>query len=330
MVTRRQDDTVRSTLDHLFDAAGCAGSVHAVRLSDGAEVGYEADRPHVLASVVKVPIGLEFYAQADSGEIDPTAAVTLGPEARTPGPVGISQFKDPVVVSLRDLAYLMLTISDNVATDAVTEAIGIDRVNQRLQAAGCHDTVVVEGISAMLDGVAADLGYDTYHQLVAAQRGDDGPQAEAEATDPARIDRCRALDPAQTSRTTAPDATRLLTTIWSDTAASPTACAQLREVMAQQVTCRLGPAVPNGGTLAAKSGSLFGRVRNEIGVVTSPDGETYAVAVLTRAHRPFQAEAAINAAMATAAATALNELHLEPEGRVNHGSATGTRPSSPM
>jgi len=299
---------VGRTLDRLFDTAGCAGSVHAVRLSDGADVGYEAEQPHVLASVVKIPIGLEFYAQAHAGELDPTVPVTLGAEARTPGPVGISQFKDPVVASLRDLAYLMLTISDNVATDTVTEAIGIDRVNERLQAVGCHDTVVVETIQAMLDGVAHDLGYDTYDRLLAAQRGDSGPPARAEATNPARIDQCRALDPAQTSRTTARDATRLLATIWADTAASPTACAQVRDTMAQQVTHRLGPAVPAGGTLAAKSGSLFGRVRNEIGVITDPAGETYAVAVLTRAHRPFHAEAAINAAMATAARTALNEL----------------------
>jgi len=299
---------VNSALDRLFDTVGCEGSVHAVRLADGAEIGHEADRPHVLASVVKVPIGLEFYAQADADEIDPTLPVTLEPAVRTPGPVGISQFQDPAVVSRRDLAHLMLTISDNVATDAVTEVVGIGRVNQRLQAVGCHDTVVVEGIQAMLDRVAADLGYDTYDELLAAQRGDNGPQARAQATDPVRIDRCRALDATQTSRTTARDATRLLAAIWDDTAANPTACAQLRDTMAQQVTRRLGPAVPDGGTLAAKSGALFGRIRNEIGVITSPDGDAYAVAVLTRAHKPFHAEAAINTAMASAAAAALGQL----------------------
>ena len=114
----------------LFDEAGCIGSLHAVRLSDGAEVSHDADRPHVLASVVKVPIGLEFYAQADGGRLDPTETVTLGPELRTPGPVGISQFDDSVTMSLRDLSYLMLTISDNAATDVVTAAVGIPAVNE--------------------------------------------------------------------------------------------------------------------------------------------------------------------------------------------------------
>jgi beta-lactamase class A len=93
----------------LFDEAGCIGALHAVRLSDGTEVSYDADRPHVLASVVKVPIGLEFYAQADAGRLVPTETVTLEPALRTPGPVGISQFEDTVTMSLRDLSYLMLS-----------------------------------------------------------------------------------------------------------------------------------------------------------------------------------------------------------------------------
>ena len=119
---------VAMDFERLFDEAGCVGSLHVVRLSDGADVSHDADRPHVLASVVKVPIGLEFYAQADVGRLDPTETVTLGPERRTPGPVGISQFDDSVTMSLRDLSYLMLTISDNAATDVVTAAVGIPSV----------------------------------------------------------------------------------------------------------------------------------------------------------------------------------------------------------
>ena len=78
--------------------------------------------------------------------------------------------------------------------------------------------------------------------------------------------------------------------------------------MADQVTRRLGPAVRDGGSIAAKSGGLFGRIRNEIGVVTDPDGSQYAIAVLTRAHHPFHRQNDINHAMATAARAALDEL----------------------
>jgi beta-lactamase class A len=261
-----------------------------------------------MASTVKVPIGLELYARADDGVLDASTPVTIEAKDKTPGPVGISQLRDPVTVSLRDASYLMLTISDNAATDAVAAAVGIEAVNRRLRAIGCLETVVLEPLRAMLDGVAADLGFATYDQLVAAQRGDLGPAARSRALDRDRIDRCRALDPAHSSRTTARDATRLLAAIWNDSAAGKDACAELRSVMAQQLTRRLGAAVPAGGTLAAKSGALFGRVRNEIAVVTDADGEHYAVGVFTRAHEPFVGSATIDAAMAAAAKAAVDEL----------------------
>ena len=78
--------------------------------------------------------------------------------------------------------------------------------------------------------------------------------------------------------------------------------------MGQQVTRRLEAAVPDGGALAAKSGALFGRVRNEVGVITWPDGSRYAVAIFTRAHAPFAGAAGINAQMARAVKLGIEAL----------------------
>jgi beta-lactamase class A len=296
-----------STFEALFEGAGCSGSVHAVSLASGAEVGHEPDRLQVSASVVKVPIALEFYAQADAGMLDPIRPVVIDSTNRTFGPTGVAQFQDPSSISLRDLAFLMLTISDNAATNVIESVLGLEAINHRLGAIGCHETVVVD-FGAMLDEVAVDLGFVDYPQLLAAQRGELGSEARARSTDQARIDACRALDASETNRTTARDATRLLTAIWADTAAGASACATLRSVMAEQVTRRLAAAVPAGGTLAAKSGSLFGRVANEIAVITDPDGDAYVVAIFTRAHIPFQNRVAINSAMASAATEAIRLL----------------------
>jgi beta-lactamase class A len=76
-------------IEQIFNAAGCIGSVHAVRLSTGAEVGHDADRPQVLASIVKVPIGLEFYSQVEDGRLNPTADVTLTPDRANRWPEGV-------------------------------------------------------------------------------------------------------------------------------------------------------------------------------------------------------------------------------------------------
>jgi len=64
--------------------------------------------------------------------------------------------------------------------------------------------------------------------------------------------------------------------IWTDRAAPPIACAQIRTAMSWQLTRhRLAAAAPSDVTVAAKSGGLMGVVRNEIGVLTYPDGAAY-------------------------------------------------------
>ncbi len=295
----------------IFAEARCTGSLHALHLTSGDEFAFEADRPHVMASVVKVPLAVEFYAQVADGLVSSSDPVTLLPGARTPGPVGISQLADPVTMSLGDLAYLMLTISDNAAADALAHVVGIDKVNDRLTRIGCRNTEMVGTLQHMLDGLAAELGFGDYAQLSAAQRGELGATARAQSTDPDRIDRSQALDPRASSRTTARDATRLLGAIWDGTAAATWACERVRTVMAQQLTRRLAPAVPDGWSLAAKSGGLFGRVRNEIALITAPHGDAYAVAVLTRADPPYGGGVKINEAMAAAVSVALDAIRTE-------------------
>jgi beta-lactamase class A len=299
---------VNATLEAIFHQAACVGALHVRRLADGSEVELCADALWMAASVIKVPIGLEFYAQVQEGRLDPCQPVTLNPADRTPGPTGISIAADPVTMSLRDLCVAMLTISDNAATDAVLAAVSKEAVNRRLMSLGCTSTVLVHSIGQLLDHHAHDLGFDSYAHLLKAQAGELGPDAQAVSIDPQRIDATRTLDVARTNRTTARDMTDLLAAVWADRAAAPAACAALRQVMSQQVTRRLAQAVPDGGTLAAKSGGLFGRVRNEVAVITTPTGDAYAVAVFTRPHRPFSGVAAIDDAMGIATKTGIEMI----------------------
>jgi beta-lactamase class A len=78
--------------------------------------------------------------------------------------------------------------------------------------------------------------------------------------------------------------------------------------MAQQVSSRLARALPDHAKIAAKTGSLLGRIRNEVGVITHADGRALAVSVFTRAHRAFESVSRIEAEMAAAAASAIDAL----------------------
>jgi len=291
-----------------FEAAGCAVSLHAVDLQTGYALGVEPDAPVVLASVFKVLVALEFWAQAEAGGLDPARRLLIGPGRHTAGGAGVTAFEDPVEISLRDLCGLMLTLSDNTATDHLVAAVGLDRINARAGHCGCRATVIEADLKTTWDGIGRDMGFADYATYAAAQAGGLGEDALRASTDAARIDACAAYDARRTNRSTARDMTRLLAAIWADTAASPEACAKVRATMARQFATRIGRGLPSGASLAAKTGSLTGRVSNEIGVITLADGRAFALAVFTRAHRPFERAAEIEAAMATAAAAAIAAL----------------------
>ncbi|HEY2052180.1 MAG TPA: serine hydrolase [Caulobacteraceae bacterium] len=291
-----------------FARAGCTGFLHAVEVTGGAEICVRADEPVVLASVFKILVALEFYDQSHRGMLDPARRVQIDADARTAGQTGISNFEDPVEISLRDLCRLMMSVSDNTATDILIAEVGLGRVNARARACGCHATVVESDLRTLIDGIGTDLGFADYIELLAAQSGALGPEARERSLDAARVDGCVALDPARTTRSTPREMSRLLTAIWRNEAASPQACADLRALMAQQVSSRLARALPDRATIAAKTGSLLGRVRNEVGVITHADGRAFAVSVFTRAHRPFEGVARIETEMAAAAASAIEAL----------------------
>jgi beta-lactamase class A len=140
--------------------------------------------------------------------------------------------------------------------------------------------------------------------------------------DLARIAASSVLDPARTSRTTARDMTTLLAAIWRDEAAAPSACARVRAVMTKQVVqgklasgFSAADLLWRRTVLYAKSGSLFGLVTNEVGVIQEPGDRCYAVAVFTRAHRIYEGRDARDRAIGAAARMAVEALRSQGSAR---------------
>ncbi|HEY9291126.1 MAG TPA: serine hydrolase [Microlunatus sp.] len=249
----------------------------------GAEqiLGHRESAPVTPASVMKVQVALAASLAMESGRIDGRHRVRLDQRTRTPGPVGLSLMDDPAELSLRDLQVLMMTISDNVATDAVIRAVGLPEINDLTRRLGLTNTRVTDDLQSMLDGMAVDVGFEDYAALVAHDPATAGPPNHAELT--ARIVHSAALDPARGSRTTAADMVRLLSRIWTDEVGSAAAAARVRRLMRNQLTRhRIASGFGPGVQIAAKSGGLMGIVRHEVGVVTEPDAGSYAIAIFTR------------------------------------------------
>lgn len=268
-----------------FADAGVTGRLHAVDLDrPDRELSVGADDPVVLASVFKVPL---LVALHHSGH-DLTRRVTLDHD-RSTGPTGVGGMLDPVTASLRDLAYLAITVSDNAAADALADLIGLDAVNRTLADLRLKHTAVVHRARDSTRTMAEDAAPD---------------ELPAALTDPVVLSRLRALDPAHTNRGTARDLTTLLRHVWAHDD-----CAPIRRAMSLQVwPHRLASGFPfDDVRVAGKTGTLP-TVRNEIGVVEYPDGGRYAVAVFTRSASTAFTLPQADAVIGTAARLAIEAL----------------------
>ncbi len=292
----------------IFDELQLTGSVAAAPLCSDVAIGVNQEMLVTPASVMKVQVALAVHQSIAVGDVDGSEQRRLPAAGRTPGPVGISLMRDDVRVSARDLVVLMLTISDNAATDALIASLGLPAINALTEGLGLASTLLVSDLRSLLDGAARDAGFADYAALVAYDTKARGALSDNEIE--GRLAASGALDPRRGSRTTAADTVRLLQAIWSGTAACAQACDVVRRLMSRQLTKhRIASGFGPDVSVAAKSGGLFALIRNEAGVVTLPDGQSYAVAVFTRrAPGHSIASAVVDAAIGRVARAVVDEL----------------------
>ncbi|TDB96471.1 serine hydrolase [Actinomadura sp. 7K534] len=294
---RAAQGEVAERIEAEFRAAGVTGCLHVVDMDSGREVAVRAGDPVVLASVFKVPLLVAFHRQAAEGVLDPAEPVVLGPADRTAGPTGISGMLDEVRMSLRDLTFLMITVSDNAAADAVLDRVGRDAVNAAAAALGLSDTVVEVSGRELHESLLADAGVTGFADVW------------SRLDDPGVAARLRALDPLRTSRSTPRDMTRLLSMIWRDEAAPPDGCAAMRRLLGLQVwPHRLSSGFPFDDVVVSGKTGTLPTLRNEVGAVEYPDGGRYAVAVFTRSLLPVAVLPRADAAIGTVARLAVEAL----------------------
>lgn len=264
------------------------------------------------ASTFKANIALDFCLRAANGELDPSSRVTVIPSRLTPGTIhGLGDYIDPVDISLRDLARLMLAVSDNGATDLLLEHLGIDRINGTMRSLGLHNTVIAASIRTISDAYAADLGQPTYQKLLDAQTGKLGEEARAISNDRDRIAASAAVDAQTTNRTTPRDMATLLEMVWTDAAGPEPACAMFRHLMSFQKNTRIALAMPERAHVWGKTGTLFGVATNEVGVIEL-DGCSYFVGAFTRAATPYEHQDEAIVAIGQAVAEAIELLQATP------------------
>ncbi|MEA2661854.1 MAG: beta-lactamase class [Chloroflexota bacterium] len=262
--------TVASEIERLADATGGIVGVAATQLATGRHIGYREDELFPTASVIKLPLLVTLHEDAIAGRIDLSERVVYRGETKVAGSGVLQYLDDGLAPTLRDLSVLMMSVSDNTATDLLFDRVGKHRIDETMDRLGLPSIRAPFDMREMLmELVDMDHsmpgGYDELRTRLRLSAGSGG----------------RSMIPDQADRATPADMCRLLERIESRTILDPGACTAIIELMKRiQSGTRIPGLLPKGTVVAHKTGS-YRRLRNDVGIVYAPNGP-YVIALFAR------------------------------------------------
>jgi beta-lactamase class A len=217
-------------------------SIYAKHLGTGREFAVRADEKVRTASTIKLPILCALEAQVARGAVRWADTVTLRDADKIGGSGVLASLSDGSVFTLRDLAILMIVVSDNTATNLVLDRIGgADVVNDYLDTLGLTATRALRKVR----GDGPGIGWSRAGRLPENEKYGLGVTRPREMV-------------------------RLLELIHAGKVVSPDASKDILGVLQKQ-QLKDGIGRHAGDTVASKSGSLDA-LRSDVGIVTTKGG----------------------------------------------------------
>lgn len=185
---------LENQLRRVIEASGAEVAV-AYRTLDGqSELFIDGDKPFHAASTMKVPVMIELFRQARSGQLSLDDTLTIRNEFRSivdGSPYKLSEGDDSdsqvyaalgKSMTLKQLCELMIAVSSNFAANLLIEKLGVENIRRTVSALGADGMQVLRGVE---DQKAFDKGMNNTTTarglLVLLDR-----IAHAQAVDPAR------------------------------------------------------------------------------------------------------------------------------------------------
>ncbi|HEY3267419.1 MAG TPA: serine hydrolase [Armatimonadota bacterium] len=139
----------------------------------------------ISASVIKAPILMEAFHQAEYEGLDWKQVIPLKASDKVGGSGVLNELHDGLGLTLRDLAELMIIVSDNSATNMLLERLKPAKVNTFLRNHGCTVTECVRKLydmEAIRKGIHNYIGASEITDLLtlAAQHQLNSPKADTE------------------------------------------------------------------------------------------------------------------------------------------------------
>ena len=124
------------------EAAAFKGKVYlyAKNLDTGAVYSLAGDERVRTASTIKLAVMVEAFSRVAEGKAKWSDEVVLAKSVRYGGSGVLNDLDDGLRLRLRDAVTLMITVSDNTATNLAVEYLTADAVNERMASLGFKDT----------------------------------------------------------------------------------------------------------------------------------------------------------------------------------------------
>ncbi len=241
--------------------AECGGTLHfaVADVQTGQTLRYHADTKCKTASVIKLPILVHVALCVQEGSLSWDEKLTLTDGEKVDGSGILTQLSAGLQLSLRDICTLMTIVSDNTATNMMIERVGVEAINRRMRGMGLSVTTCFrKAYSPDTDASRAyGLGVTTPDEMLnlitRIAKNEMGYKVGDAAADRAE------------GGSAQPEGEAV--------------CADLRRVLAAQYYRDGIPRLlPEDWKYEGKTGAVDA-VRNDVGLVTTPDGKTYVLAL---------------------------------------------------
>src|SRR5437588_10943499 len=154
--------------------------IFAKNLDTGAAYTFNGDERVRTASTIKIAVMIEVFARVAEGKAKWTDELVLTKAARFSGSGILPELGDELRLTLQDCVRLMMTLSDNTATNMVLDylssntALGTDAVNDRMNSLGFKATRIMRRVGSGGESKAGKdpenkkfgLGATTPHEMV--------------------------------------------------------------------------------------------------------------------------------------------------------------------
>jgi len=109
-------------------------------LVTGLEYGVRAEETFLAASVIKFPLHLLILSKAVAGEIDMAQRLLVEESDKVPVCGALTLFTGPVEADIATLCRLMISLSDNTATNRLIREFGFSAIEEGFAAMGLEKT----------------------------------------------------------------------------------------------------------------------------------------------------------------------------------------------